>query len=249
MLQWDPSLYLEFDEQRTQPSIDLVSRIEIAHPGDIADLGCGPGNSTAVLACRWPQARIVGVDHSAEMLDRARSERPGIHWIHEDIARWRPENQFDLVFTNAALQWVPDHARLLPRLLKCVRPGGAFAMQIPYHLHSRVHRIIEEIARRFGSLRQVFEILSPGEYYDIFTLHARRVHIWTTEYIHVMENPSAIARWMRGTGLRPYLEPLDEAGKAAFFEAFECSVAEQYPVQRDGRVLFLFPRLFAIAYL
>jgi trans-aconitate 2-methyltransferase len=186
-VQWDPSLYLEFDAQRTQPSIDLLSRIDLAGPADIADLGCGPGNSTAVLAGRWPQARITGVDHSAEMLDRARSEQPAVCWVQCDIANWTPDGFFDLVFTNAALQWVPDHGRLLPRLMARVRPGGAFAMQIPYHLHSRVHRIIEEIAGRFRCLRQVFVILTPGEYYDILSPHAFRIHLWTTEYIHIME--------------------------------------------------------------
>lgn len=248
MASWDPNLYLEFDAQRTQPSIDLVSRIALDQPAAIVDLGCGPGNSTAVLARRWPHARIVGVDHSAEMLERARAEHPGLCWVLEDIARWTPAAPCDLVFTNAALQWVPGHRDLLPRLLAFLRPGGALAMQIPYHLHSRVHRIIEETAARFGCLHSVFEILTPGEYYDILASRARRLDLWTTDYIHIVESPAAIVRWMQGTGLRPYLEPLDEAARAAFLAAFEQSVAERYPAQQDGRVLFPFPRLFDIAY-
>jgi trans-aconitate 2-methyltransferase len=246
-MQWDPQLYLEFDAERTQAAIDLVSRIPLARPGEIADLGCGPGNSTAVLARRWPDARITGVDHSAEMLERAASRPNAVHWVRQDIACWDPDEQFDLVFSNAALQWVPRHPDLLPRLMRRVRAGGVFAMQIPYHLHSRVHALIEETAGRFACRRHVFEIRSPEEYYDILAPHARRVDAWITEYLHVMEDAASIVRWMRGTGLRPYLEGLAGSDQAAFLETLGLAIAREYPRRVDGRVLFPFARLFLIA--
>ncbi len=253
MFRWDPKLYLEFQAERTQPSIDLVSRIPLENPGDIVDLGCGPGNSAAVLAQRWPRARISGIDRSEEMLDTARQQFPGCRWIQGDLATYETAGEYDLIFSNAAFQWVHGHARLLPQWMARLRPGGIFAMQIPFHLDSRVHLAIEAAAGdgpwapALANTRDVFEILTPGEYYDILAPHAVSVDLWTTEYLHVLESSDAVLEWMRGTGLRPYLERLNPAQKEPFLEALRGRLRQAFCPQRDGRVLFPFPRLFVLA--
>ena len=138
MPSWDADLYLKFAGERTQPSIDLISRISLAHPGRIIDLGCGPGNSTAILRQRWPSAEIVGLDNSREMIATASQAYPDWTWVEGDIATWTAPVPFDVVFSNAALHWVPNHAELMPRLLRQVRPQGALAVQMPAHFRSPV---------------------------------------------------------------------------------------------------------------
>ena len=253
MPNWDPALYLQFDAERTQPAIDLVNRIHIGAPRRIADLGCGPGNSTAVLAARWAGAKITGIDNSREMLEQARGQYPAMEWEFADIGQWSPAERFDLLFSNAALQWVTGQQLLLPRLVSFLNSGGMFAAQIPYHLHSLVHRVIEETAQqgpwaaRLRGAHDVFEIRTPAEYYDILAPHSRRVQVWVTEYIHVFDSPTAIVTWMQGTGLRPYLARLTEDEQADFLRAFGEAVSQAYRPQADGRVLFGFPRMFLLA--
>jgi trans-aconitate 2-methyltransferase len=252
---WDAELYLKFSDERTRPSVDLAASIEIGSPGRVIDLGCGPGNSTAVLRHRWPKARITGLDSSPEMVAAASAAYPDQEWIVGDIRTWKARIPFDVVFSNAALQWVPDHSVLFPRLLSQTAPGGALAVQLPAHFNSALHREIVETASDPSWRHLMGPALSamirepPAFYYELLRPSALRLDIWQTEYFHVVESHQAIIEWFRGTGLRPYLSALEgEAQRKRFEEQLMKRYAQAYPPQSDGRVLFPFPRLFIVAY-
>ena len=255
MPSWDANLYLKFTGERTQPSIDLISRISLADPRRVIDLGCGPGNSTAILRQRWPAAEIVGLDNSREMIATASQAHPDWTWVESDIETWTTPVPFDLVFSNAALHWVPNHAELMPRLLSQVRPQGALAIQMPAHFRSPVHELMIEIASNpswqanMGDAIHAIKVERPAFYYDLLNPHVSKLDLWETEYIHVMSSPAAILEWIRGTGLRPFLEALpSEEQKRWFEELFLADLTMAYPAQKDGRVLFPFRRLFILAY-
>jgi trans-aconitate 2-methyltransferase len=255
MAQWDADLYLRFAEERTQPAVDLLSRIGLVQPHRIIDLGCGPGNSTTLLRERWPEAEITGLDRSPDMVAAARRAYCAGRWIVADISTWSDPALFDLIFSNAALQWVPDHAKLLLRLFGMVAAGGALAIQMPRHFRSLVHRLMLEISlrpewnERLAPARTAIHVEPPAFYYDLLAPHAARVDLWETEYLHVLENAAAILSWIRGTGLRPYLEALpNDAERGRFEELLLAGLEAAYPRRADGRVLFPFNRLFLIAY-
>ncbi len=252
---WDADQYLRFAEERTQPCRDLAARIATSDPARVIDLGCGPGNSTAVLAARWPEAEIVGLDSSAEMIEKARGDFPAGRWMQGDLLRWQSDEPFDVVFSNAALQWVPEHAALLPRLLSQVAPGGVLAVQVPADPDALPHRRLRDLAAteswksHFAQPVREWSVLAAGDYYGILAAHAARVELWTTDYIHVLPSVEAIAEWYRGTGMRPYLDALpgDEV-RERFVQDFVASISADYPAQADGRVLFPFRRLFLLAH-
>ena len=255
MSSWDAELYLRFANERTQPSIDLAARIAVPHPSRIADLGCGPGNSTEILKRKWPAAVVVGVDNSPEMIAAASKSYPEGEWVMADLATWKAQTPFDVVFANAALHWVPDHARLLPHLFAQLAPGGALAVQIPAHDRSVLHRQIRAVAEDpewdhlLEAPRRAMPRHSPSFYYDVLQPLASRVEIWETKYHHIMENHSGLLEWFRGTGLRPYLKALESDFQRERFEAMLLErFVRLYPQQKDGRVLFPFPRIFFIAY-
>jgi len=263
---WDSTQYLKFANERTQPSLDLVSRIALEAPRRIVDLGCGPGNSTAVLARRWPQAEITGLDNSPAMLAKARADFPQWNWVEADIAAWAAAGEkrlptgcdgarFDLVFTNAALQWVPDHRRLFPQLFACVAPGGAFAMQVPGDPNATAHRVVRELAatsawrRYFTPAPREWHVHPPEFYYDALAPLAKRVDLWCTEYLHVLASVDGVIEWYRGSGLRPWLDALpDEATRTQFLGAYRARLVAYFAERADGKVLFPFRRLFVIAY-
>ena len=254
---WNSEQYLKFARERTQPARDLAARVEVEAPRRVIDLGCGPGNSTAVLAERWPQAEITGVDNSAAMLAHARGERPDGNWQEADIAAWQApaEARCDVVFSNAALQWVPGHRREFPRLLGQVAPGGALAVQMPANLDSPAQRLMSELATtaawrgHFPTPPRTWHVHAPDFYYDILAPHARRVELWTTDYHHVLDGLDGVIEWYRGTGLRPWLDALpDDATREQFLGAYRARLVPYFPERVDGRVLFPFRRLFVIAY-
>jgi trans-aconitate 2-methyltransferase len=252
---WNPGQYLKFDEERTRPCRDLVQRIGLKNPRRIIDLGCGPGNSTGVLAEHWPEAAITGLDHSEEMIRAAREKYPHGKWERGGIAAWNPGETFDLIFSNAALQWVPDHAAVLPRLFGHVAPGGALAWQVPANIDAPAHQLMRDIASvsrwraRFPEKVREWFVHEPAFYYDLLAATAERLDLWSTDYLHVVDGPSAIVEWYRGTGLRPFLDLLaGPAEKEEFLSNYLREIAKAYPRQSDGRVLFLFRRFFAIAY-
>ncbi len=255
MTTWDSAQYLRFADERSRPCRDLARSIALAAPRRVADLGCGPGNSTAVLAEQWPQAELTGVDSSPDMLARARRDHPEIRWEDGDIGAWRPEQPYDLVFSNAALHWVPDHAALFPRLLGHVMEGGALAVQMPGNQDALPHRLMRELAASAawkdsfpGPVREWYAHDLPA-YYDILSGHASRVDLWATEYQHVLAGAAAIAEWYKGSGLRPFLDMLPDAERRDRFVAdYTARLAETHPPRRDGKVLFPFRRLFIVAY-
>jgi trans-aconitate 2-methyltransferase len=252
---WSSEQYLKFAGERTRAAEDLAARVAVAAPARVMDLGCGPGNSTEVLAKRWPQAQLTGLDSSAAMLASARTARPQWDWVEGNIATWRAERPYPVVYSNAALQWVPDHGRLLPQLLEQVAPGGALAAQVPANFHAPAHRLMRDLAgsaawrAHFRESVREWHVETPDFYYATRAPHAERVDLWTTEYFHVMANHRALVEWYRGTGLRPFLDALpDELARARFLAEYETALAGEYPAQPDGRVLFPFLRLFFVAY-
>jgi trans-aconitate 2-methyltransferase len=255
MESWNPGEYMRFGDERTRPSLDLVARIAVDSPSRVIDLGCGPGNSTRVLKGRWPSAHVIGLDNSAEMIESARSEDPSGEWQLGSIGEWAPDAPFDVVFSNAALQWVPDHGPLIESLFRNVADGGALAFQIPSADFAAVRALMHGVAldgpwapRMAGPLAEL-TTESPGFYYDHLAPLAASIDIWETEYFHVMDSASAIVDWIATTGLRPFLAALEsEREKREFVEILQTRVAETYRPQIDGRVLFPFRRTFVIAY-
>jgi trans-aconitate 2-methyltransferase len=251
--QWDAGQYLRFADERTRPARDLLARIDLAALRRIVDLGCGPGNSTALLRERWPGAAVLGLDSSAEMLAQARRDHPGIAFAEGDIAEWSPEERCDLVFANAALQWVGDHARLVPRLLAAVAAEGALAVQMPRNHDFLTHALMRRVAAegawrdRLAGAREPSPVEPPEFYYDALAPQSRRIVIWETNYIQVMDGIPAILAWLEGTGLRPYLSRLDAVEQRRFRERYAALLAEAFPARADGKVLLPYPRLFFIA--
>ena len=252
---WDADLYLQFASERTQPSLDLIVRTNVSSPARIIDLGCGPGNSTQILRHRWPKADITGLDSSVEMIAAASQAYPTEKWVLADAATWKTDAPLDVVFSNATLQWLPDHARLFPHLMAQVAPAGALAIQIPAHYKSPLHQVTLEVAKdsswcdRMEAPRNALTEEQPSFYYDVLQPLASRLDIWETEYYHLMDSPQAIVDWFRGTGLRPFLEMLEtEEQKQRFQQMLLDGYTQAYPRQKDGRVLFPFRRLFMVAY-
>lgn len=256
MPSWDSGQYLKFAAERTQPAIDLALRTGVSTPRRVVDLGCGPGNSTAVIARRWPDAGLTGIDNSSAMLATAARDFPQWKWRHGDIAAWHAEEPFDVVFSNAALQWVPEHAKLFPHLLRQVAPGGALAVQMPANLDAPPHRITRELAAsaawraHFVTPPREWHVHAPEFYYDaLVAAKATRLDLWCTDYVHVLGGVEGIVEWHRGTGLRPWLDALpDDATREKFLAAYRARLAPYFPPRPDGRVLFPFRRLFLVAY-
>ncbi len=260
MADWNPNLYLRFADERTQPARDLAARVVLStEQPRIIDLGCGPGNSTAVLRVRWPQAReITGLDSSPAMIETARKAQPEGRWEVGDASAWTdPTGEgYDLVFSNAVFHWVPNHAELFPRLLALVKPGGALAVQMPAKAYPALHKLIVETADAEPAWREatqksrgVIRVLEPGAYYDLLSPQAARVEIWETRYHHVMDQAGAVIDWLRSTGLRPWLDALpSDEDRARFEEKLRAGAGVIYPAQADGKVRFPFGRIFLVAY-
>jgi len=252
---WDAELYLQFANERNQPSLDLIARLADLQPRRVVDLGCGPGNSAALLRRRWPDAAILGLDNSPAMIAAARKSDPAIRWELADAATWRSPEPFELVFSNAVLHWIPRHAEVVARWFELVAPGGALAIQLPAYHHGPLHqRVALEAADdpawrdRMRSATTSLTVETPGFYYDQLAPIAARFAIWETEYRHVMDGPEAILKWVSGTGLRPFLECLPDESERRRFEAMLVDGYRRvFPAQTDGRILFPFRRLFIIA--
>lgn len=254
MSDWDAHLYQEFASERTRPAIDLVSRLSIDDPKRIIDLGCGPGNSTEILRRRWPRANVIGLDSSSEMINAAKERYPGQEWILANAETWEARQPYDIIFSNAAFQWMPNHDQLLPRLLNQVVEGGILAFQIPSHVNSPLHQLILQVANepdwahKTHGAKKALTIESPSFYYDLLEGSVSKLDIFEIEYCHVMENAAAIIQWISGTGLRPFLKALEiEGQKQRFIDLLNIHVVAAYSRQKNGSVLFPFRRLFVVA--
>ena len=252
---WNAEHYLRYADERNQAAADLVSRIKLHAPKTIFDLGCGPGNSTQILRARWPHADIVGIDRSCEMIAAARQSFPDQNWLIADASAWHPTLPADLVYSNAALHWLPRHESLIPHLFSQVASGGAFAFQIPSRTYPTIRKLIhdlsddEEWTERMAKARNALTLETPAFYYDVLSREATDINIWETEYFHVFESKDSIVDWMASTGLCPFLEALntqDEQNR--FLKELGSRANAAYETRIDGKVLFPFRRLFVIAY-
>ena len=249
---WNPAVYMSFGDERTRPAVELLARIRSENPARVVDLGCGPGNSTAVLAARWPKADLAGVDSSADMLNQARRSAVRANWIEADVASWSPASPYDVIFSNATLQWLDDHRRLLPRLLGFVGKGGTLAFQVPHNMDAPSHRLMREAAaagpwkERLAGVREV-AVLAPADYCDILSANGASVDIWETEYLHILDGEDAVYQWVSGTGLRPFVQALSGDERDAFIMEYKKRLATAYPRRADGTTQFPFKRLFAVA--
>ncbi|WP_329210200.1 trans-aconitate 2-methyltransferase [Streptomyces sp. NBC_00683] len=256
---WDPQQYLRHADHRTRPFHDLLARIGPLPHDDaprIADLGCGAGNVTALLARRWPPARITGYDSSPEMLERAQAHAgPRLDFAEADAATWTPGETYDLIVSNALLQWVPGHADRFPRWLDALTPGGTLAFQVPGNFDAPSHVLMRELAasprwrtRLDGLLRHGDAVLEPAAYLERLTAPGRTVDVWETTYLHLLEGEDPVLDWVKGTGLRPVLTALAEEPEArdAFVAEYRDLLRTAYPAGPHGTV-FPFRRIFAVA--
>ncbi len=252
---WSAKQYVAFEDERTRPVRDLVAAIPLPGARRVVDLGCGPGNSTEILAARYPEAEINGLDSSPDMIEAARKRLPALEFGLADIATWSAPDRPDVILANAVLQWLPDHATLMPRLVGTLAPGGCLAVQMPDNLDEPAHRLMREVAAegpwaaKLSAAAAQRTARQPAQwYYELLRPHCARLDVWLTVYHHPLaDGPSAVVEWFKGSGLRPFLAPLDETERLAFLERYEARVAQAYPAMADGTVLLPFPRLFIVA--
>jgi trans-aconitate 2-methyltransferase len=250
---WDPGQYLKFADQRLRPAVDLLGRVDLEAPRDVYDLGAGAGNVTRLIKARWPGASVTGVDDSGAMLAKAAATAPEIAWQEADLATWQAPRAADLIYSNAAFHWVGDHARLFPRLLASLAPGGVLAVQMPCNFAAPSHTAIAEAAlggpwrERLEPLLRPVPVADPAFYYGVLAPVAAGIDIWETEYLQVLEGRDPVKEWTKGTWLKPLLDALDVPERAAFEARYAELVARAYPPRADGRTLFPFRRLFIVA--
>jgi trans-aconitate 2-methyltransferase len=253
---WQPNLYRRYEEERTRPAVELLARVPLAGASLVIDVGCGPGNSTELLARRFPTGQILGIDTSPAMVRSAAERLPQLRFELADVARWQPEPEQrpDLIFANATLQWVPDHPHLLPRLFSFLAPNGVLAIQMPDNSAEPSHRLMRELAACapwnafLGDAEQMrTKLLGITGYYDLLAQQAARIDVWHTIYQHPMGSAAAILEWLQATGLRPFIEPLPAELRASFLAEYESRIAARYAPRADGQRLLAFPRLFIVA--
>ncbi|WP_237884208.1 trans-aconitate 2-methyltransferase [Pseudomonas sp. PGPR40] len=253
-MSWSAKQYVAFEDERTRPARDLLAAIPSVDVQSAIDIGCGPGNSTELLVQRFPNAVVRGLDSSPDMIEAARRRLPHLRFDTADIDTWNETGPFDVIFANAVLQWLPDHARLLPSLVTRLAPGGSLAIQMPDNLNEPSHRLMREVAAngswadkltRAAGLRTEME--DAGGYYSMLRAHCTRVDVWRTTYYHSLaDGASGVVEWFKGSGLRPFLEPLNEAERVQYLQQYQAAIEQAYPALSDGSVLLPFPRLFMV---
>ena len=257
---WDPAQYLTFGDERSRPFFDLVGRIEARAPAYVVDLGCGPGQLTASLATRWPQAHVLGLDSSAEMIRAARQASFGggalagrLRFEIGDVNDWKADRPADVIISNAVLQWVPRHRTLLPRWAASLAPQGWLAFQVPGNFDQPSHAILRELA---GSARWCDALAGvelnrqsgdPAQYLDLLAGEGLAVDAWETTYLHVLHGPDPVTEWYKGTGLRPVLSALQPADADEFLRHYGERVRAAYPARPYGTVL-PFRRVFVVGH-
>ena len=264
---WDPAQYLRFSDQRLRPALDLLGQVPLTTPARVVDLGCGAGNVTAILKQRFPSAEVTGVDSDPAMLRKACTAAPDCRFEQGDFATWTPsgpsvghasepptdQHAPDLIFSNAALQWVGGHAALFPRLLSLLAPGGVLAVQMPAMHDAPLRRLQYTVAsqgpwaERLAGHASARSILDADAYWDLLRPLSARLDIWETTYLHPLTGEDAVVEWAAGSSLRPFLEPLDPVQQAAFRSAYAAALRPHYPRRADGTTLLPFRRLFLMA--
>ena len=247
---WDPDRYLVYADERGRPFVDLLARVAAETPARIVDLGCGPGNLTALLAERWPGADVLGVDSSPEMVAQAAATVPSLRFVEGDLRTWEPAGPVDVLFSNATYQWVPDHLDLLPRLVGHVAPGGWLALQVPGNHDEPSHVLLRELAAdpRFAPYTKGVarpHSHDPAVYAEALLDLGLRVDAWETTYLHLLAGEDPVFTWISGTGARPVLQALPEDLRADFVAEYKTLLRDAYPAGRHGTVL-PFRRVFAV---
>ena len=248
---WNPNHYLRFADHRERPGVELLARIPNVETQTIVDLGCGTGNLTALLAQRWPEARVVGVDSAPEMIDRARSDHPAGEWIVADIEDWEAGEPIGIIYSNAALHWIDDHERLFPRLRSLLSAGGVLAVQMPDNWAAPTHRIPAEVlddgdwpkAARSALMRD--RLARPADYAR--WLQPADVEFWRTTYFQRLTGEDPVWNWVTGSVLRPVLGALDDGEREQFSAIVRRRYATAYPRESDGTTVLPFSRLFMTA--
>ena len=250
---WDPAQYLRWSDHRLRPAVDLLQRVPLARPARVVDLGCGTGNVTGLLRARWPDARVTGVDSSPAMLGRARASDPDVEWLEADVAAWTPREPVDVLFSNATLHWIDDHASLFPRLVSAVAAGGVLAVQMPRNFGEPSHTSIYELAReprwrdRLAPLIRLEPTKTPAYYWDVLGPRVKALDVWETIYTQALSGEHPVADFVKGSWLKPFLDALDASERPAFEQDYRARVARAYPPRADGTTLFPFRRLFIVA--
>jgi len=252
MTDWSPATYLKFEDERTRPARDLLAHVRPDRVRKVVDVGCGPGNSTELLASRYPEGEIIGIDNSPAMLEEARRRLPNVRFEFADAAAWTPEARVDLVFANATYHWIAHHLEQLTRVLSALSAGATLAVQMPDNTEEPTHRLMSEVAlarpwsaRLIGAVRD--PLPSARAYYEALSPVATHLDIWRTTYFHVLPGASAIVEFVRATGLRRFLDPLREPERAEFLAIYTDRIAGAYPPLAGGNVLLAFPRFFLVA--
>jgi trans-aconitate 2-methyltransferase len=249
---WDPDRYLAYADERGRPFVELLARVAADAPATVVDLGCGPGNLTALLVERWPQARVLGLDSSADMIEKARATTPAVDFDVGDLRDWLSSGSTaDVVVSNATLQWVPGHLDLLPGLVARVAPGGWLAFQVPGNFDEPSHTIRTELAAEAPYAEHTAGVAVPSSHDPAVYLEALApigcaVDAWETTYLHVLQGEDAVFTWVSGTGARPTLQALPDELRPGFEAEFKRRLRAAYPA-RDGRVLLPFRRIFVAA--
>jgi trans-aconitate 2-methyltransferase len=254
---WDANLYLKFAGQRGRPAADLVAQIALENPRRIIDLGCGTGTSTEQVRQRWPNADLTGVDYSPDMLAQARANHPDWKWVESTVEDWAPRDQFDLIFSNACLHWIGDHASLFRRLFGYVAPGGALAVQMPNSYHLPAHTVMHDVAadpqapwaRVLAGVTETYSVQPMAFYYETLHKLASSLNIWQTEYLQIVDGPEAVLDWVTSTSMRRFTERLpNEEQRQEFRRRCLERYRQAYPANDQGKTLFPYFRLFVIAY-
>jgi trans-aconitate 2-methyltransferase len=245
--------YTTFEDERTRPVRDLLNAIPLAQVRTAVDIGCGPGNSTEALIARFPEAQVSALDSSEDMLDTARKRLPGVRFELMGAQDWHPAEKVDLIFANASLQWVPDHATLYPRLISNLEAGGVLAVQTPDNLGEPAHQLMRKVADNGPWAERLVDVKrtprnNANWYLELLRPLCKRVDVWRTTYYHALPGGAAdVVAWFKGSGLRPYLAPLTEEEQQDYLARYEDAVRDAYPALSDGTVLLPFPRLFIVA--
>lgn len=258
---WDAATYERYSDERSRPFHELLARVRAIGPQTVVDLGCGTGAGLATMSHRWPQAQLIGVDSSADMLTAARAqlgdlaESGSASVIHADVQTWAPEMPVDIVVSNALLQWIPDQAALLKRMARWLTAGGWLAMQVPGNFDAPSHLLLRQLTstpqwaeRLGGTLRGSDSVSDVTGYFQILTDAGLIVDAWETTYLHVLTGPDPVLRWTSGTALRPVLAVLSDPEAAEFTDEYAGMLRRAYPADDGGRVLFPFRRIFAVGH-
>jgi trans-aconitate 2-methyltransferase len=261
-MSWSARQYVQFEDERTRPVRDLLAALPAIDARSVIDIGCGPGNSTELLAARFAGAAVSGLDSSADMVAAARQRLPGLRFDLADVERWAYESDagdapLDVILANAVLHWLPDHAKLFPALAAKLAPGGALAVQMPDNLGEPAHRLMREVAADGPWAAKLTAAAAAAarpplptadRYVEILSEAGCRVDIWRTTYYHALSGGAeAVVEWFKGSGLRPFIAPLRDEEREEFLIRYRSAVARAYPAKSDGGVLLPFPRLFIIA--